>query len=137
MLPTPRMNALALRQPWAELLVSGRKTIEVRSKNTTYRGWFCVYASHSGTQQEVLYHFGFERLPTGVIIGKAFLKDVKRYQTDAEFFRDSALHLATEKLLRVEGWTLKEKYGYIITDVRRITPIPYRGMPGFFPVPDL
>lgn len=128
------MKALALRQPWAELVVSGRKTIEVRSKQTNYRGWFYVYASHSGTKDAVLHRFGFTQLPTGIITGKAFLKDVKRYKSDAELYRDGSLHLATKELLQLEGWTSKKRYGYIIADVERMTPIPYRGMPGFFPV---
>lgn len=130
-------KGLALSQPWAELLVSGRKKIDVRTKNTNHRGWFYVYAARKDTKDEVLRQFGFSDLPTGVIIGRVFLKDVKQYQSDEEFYRDTPLHLATQEIIRLEGWELKRKYGYIITNVERMKPIPYRGMPGFFKVADL
>ena len=32
------VSALSIRQPWAELILRGKKTIEVRSWDTTYRG---------------------------------------------------------------------------------------------------
>ncbi|OGY24344.1 MAG: hypothetical protein A2172_00575 [Candidatus Woykebacteria bacterium RBG_13_40_15] len=128
------MKALALSQPWAELLVSGRKKVEVRTKNTSFRGWFYVYAARKDTKTEVIERFGFRNLPTGLIVGKAFLKDVKRYQNDTEFYKDVKLHLASRDLIELEGWSLKNKYGYVISESKRITPIPYRGMPGFFNV---
>lgn len=128
------MKALAMSQPWAERLVSGKKKIEVRTKNTSHRGWFYIYAAKKDTKDRVLKRFGFQKLPTGVIIGKAFLKNVKRYYDDKEFYKDSKLHLATPGIIKLEGWDLKTKYGYIITKAQRIRPIPYRGMPGFFPV---
>ena len=41
----PDMPALGIRQPWAELILRGVKTIEVRSQNTQVRGPIYVYAS--------------------------------------------------------------------------------------------
>ena len=32
------MRALSVRQPWAGLILSGRKTLEIRSWSTTHRG---------------------------------------------------------------------------------------------------
>lgn len=32
------MRALSVRQPWASLIASGRKTVELRSWSTNYRG---------------------------------------------------------------------------------------------------
>ena len=32
------MKALSIRQPWAELILQGRKTIELRTWKTSYRG---------------------------------------------------------------------------------------------------
>lgn len=32
------MKALSVRQPWAGMIASGRKTVEVRSWSTSYRG---------------------------------------------------------------------------------------------------
>lgn len=128
------MKALALSQPWAELLISGKKNIEVRTKNSKHRGWFYVYAAKKDTKEKVLKKFGFSDLPTGVIVGKAYLKDVKRYKDDGEFYRDSHLHLATKDLIELEGWESSNKFGYIISKTVRIKELPYRGMPGFFEV---
>ncbi len=128
------MNGLAMSQPWAELLISGKKKIEIRTKNTSHRGWFYIYAAKKDTKENVMKKFGFKSLPTGVIIGKAFLKDVKKYQNDKEFYKDSRFHLATRNIIKIEGWDLKTKYGYIISKTQRIRAFPYRGLPGFFPV---
>ena len=39
------MLALSVRQPWAELIIAGRKTIEYRSQPTAIRGRVLIYAS--------------------------------------------------------------------------------------------
>lgn len=38
------MKTLSIRQPWAQLVVSGKKDIENRSRRTHYRGRFLVHA---------------------------------------------------------------------------------------------
>ncbi len=129
------MKGLAMSQPWAELLVSGKKKVEIRNKNTNHRGWFYIYACRKDTNENTVKSFGFDELPMGFIIGKAFLKGVKRYDSLREFAADVKLHLATEKELKAEGWTTKmPKYGYIISEVKRMKALPFRGMPGFFNV---
>lgn len=39
------IRVLAVRQPWASLIVEGLKTIEVRSRNTNMTGKVAIYAS--------------------------------------------------------------------------------------------
>ena len=39
------MKCLSLKQPYTEPLVSGKKTIELRNWNTSFRGKFLVHAS--------------------------------------------------------------------------------------------
>ncbi len=127
------MKALALSQPWAEFLVSGKKKIEIRGKSTNHRGWFYVYACRKGTIPDIVKKSGFSDMPTGMIIGKAYLSDVKKYSSLEEFNKDVGLHLATEKEMEIEGWTTRmPKYGYIISKAERIKPVPFRGFPGFF-----
>jgi len=41
---TPR-RALSVRQPWAELILGGQKTLEIRSRPTKVRGWVQIYAA--------------------------------------------------------------------------------------------
>ncbi len=43
--PNKDMIALGVRQPWAELILRGIKTIEVRSMETSVRGPIYIYAS--------------------------------------------------------------------------------------------
>ena len=40
----PNMRALSIRQPWAELILLGHKTIEVRSRRTNLRERVFIYA---------------------------------------------------------------------------------------------
>ena len=46
------MKCLSVKQPWASLIASGRKTVELRSWDTRYRGPIIICASarpHLGT----------------------------------------------------------------------------------------
>ena len=46
------MKALSIRQPWAWLIVHGRKDIENRSWRTKFRGRFLVHAAQGMTRRE-------------------------------------------------------------------------------------
>ncbi|HDZ54639.1 MAG TPA: ASCH domain-containing protein [Candidatus Nealsonbacteria bacterium] len=61
------MNGLTMSQPWAELLVSGKKKIEVRTKNTNHRGWFYIYVAKKDTKENVIKKFGFRSLHPTVL----------------------------------------------------------------------
>ena len=63
------MKALSLKQPFAELVVSGKKTIEIRKWNTKFRGEFYIHASKTPYEKT--------DLPCGYIVGKATLKVIK------------------------------------------------------------
>src|SRR3989344_1955775 len=113
------MKVLSLKQPFAELILQGRKTIELRKWNTKFRGEFLIHSSKIPSFADMK-KFGFERnLPTGKIVGRAFLVDVKEYRSPREFNSDIDKHLASEE------WG---KYGFILNHVRRIKMIPARGM---------
>ena len=68
--PTPKL-ALSLRQPWAELILRGIKTLEVRSTRTHKRERVLIYASKGGvTADEEMtvtrrYHLDVPGLPRG------------------------------------------------------------------------
>jgi hypothetical protein len=69
------MRALSVRQPWAELILLGHKTVEVRSKRTTLRERVYIYASMNRIDPEeearVAQQFGLdvEALPRDVLVG--------------------------------------------------------------------
>jgi hypothetical protein len=64
------VECLSLNQPYAELLISGKKTIEVRKWSTNFRGQFLVHASKS-INQEACNRMKIDqaKLITGAIVG--------------------------------------------------------------------
>lgn len=69
------MKALSVRQPWASMIASGRKTIEVRSWSTRYRGPLLICA----TQRPRL-----ADLPTGAALCVVELIDCRPMTKDDE-----------------------------------------------------
>ncbi|PIN74612.1 ACP synthase [Candidatus Woesearchaeota archaeon CG10_big_fil_rev_8_21_14_0_10_37_12] len=120
------MKTLSLKQPWAELVVSGRKTIEVRKWNTKFRGEFLVHASLN-TNKEKEKEFSFKDLPTGCIVGKATLIDVKKYTSKEEFEKDSDKHFA-------KGWHAPKAHGFILENAQRLPLKTLKGKLNFFEV---
>lgn len=65
---TGKIPALSIRQPWAELIVSGRKTIELRKWTRDYRGPMWVHAA-THEDKKLDEHFGLSGLFRGGYIG--------------------------------------------------------------------
>lgn len=123
------MKCLSLRQPFAELLATGKKTIELRPWNTKFRGEFLIHAAWN-IESDACDELGIDqtKLTRGAIIGKAVLVDVKHYASNEEFVADRDKHLATEKFFG-------SRYGFIIKDpIKFEKPIPMKGRLGFFDV---
>ncbi len=116
------MKVLSLKQPWAELILQGRKKIELRKWNTNFRGEFLIHASKI-SDENGMKEFGFNDLPCGFIVGKAELVDVKEYKSDEEFNKDKDHHLANS------GWG---NFGFILKNPQRIEKIPAKGSLGFW-----
>lgn len=119
------MKVLSLKQPYAELVVSGKKKIELRKWNTKFRGEFLIHASKN-PDEEAMNKFGFSRgsLPLGFIIGKAKLVEVKHYKNEEEHNRDKDLHIASGT------WG---DYGFVLFDVEKFEkPIKAKGQLGFW-----
>jgi len=116
------MKALSLKQPFAELILLGRKKIELRKWNTHFRGEFLIHASKIPDRKS-MEKFGFKDLPCGCLVGKANLVDVKKYESQEEHQKDRNLHLADD------FWG---NYGFVLKDVKRIKPIPARGSLNFW-----
>ncbi len=117
------MKILSLKQPFAELVVSGRKIIELRKWNTKFRGDFLIHASKI-PDKKAMEKFGFVDLPCGFIIGKAKLVCVKKYKNEEEHKKDCDKHLAES------AWG---NYGFILEDAKRLEKnIPAKGSLGFW-----
>jgi len=118
-------SALSLIQPWAELIVQGRKTIELRKWNTKFRGIFYVHASMKTDKNKCReLKINPETLINGAILGKCELIDVKKYNSKEELRKDSEKHFAPEYKIPC--------YGFILKNAEKIKPLKCRGKLGFF-----
>jgi len=119
------MKVLSFKQPWASLVLQGRKKIEIRKWNTTFRGPFLIHAS-GNLDSEAMNKFGYkeEDLPRQAIVGRAELVDVKHYKDEEEFKLDKDQHLAT--------WEFGS-YGFILGNVESMKEIKdVKGALGFW-----
>ena len=110
-------------------MVTGKKTIELRTWNTKYRGEFLVHASKKVEKEACERNkINSGSLITGAIIGKANLYDVKFYYDKKLFISDKKKHLAN-----IESFD--HKYGFMIKDAHRFKkPLFLPGKPGFYNV---
>jgi hypothetical protein len=122
------MKCLSLKQPFAELLASGKKTIELRGWNTHFRGRFLIHASLK-PYLPVCKELGIDQhsLTYGAVIGEAELYGVKTYSSPAEFLKDKDKHLASGAFL-----LSRYRYGFLVKGAKRLKPIPLKGRLNFF-----
>ncbi|HJS64427.1 MAG TPA: ASCH domain-containing protein [Nitrososphaeraceae archaeon] len=127
------MKCLSLKQPFADLLAHGEKTIELRKWNTSFRGEFLIHASKNIDKESCeRLDMNSNKFVIGAIIGSAFLYNVKEYSNREEFERDRHKHfsLITKYF---EGY----RYGFLIRNAKMFKkPIPYPGKLKFFQVND-
>ncbi|MFH1802771.1 MAG: ASCH domain-containing protein [archaeon] len=111
------MKVLSLKQPFAELILQGRKTMDLRKWNTLFRGEFLIHASKVSDSVSMR-KFGFTDLPTGRIVGQACLRNVVKYVSDEDLGRDKSRHLASS------DWG---RYGFVLSDVQRVEEVEVNG----------
>ena len=124
------MKTISLQQPYAELVLQGRKTLDLRTFNATFRGRFAIHASQT-VQKDIcaLYGLDPDSLPRGAIVGTVEL--VGAEPLTAETY--AARH---DEHLRPAGW-LPNLVGWELANPQRLaTPIPFRGRQGWFSIPD-
>ena len=121
------MKCLSVCQPFAELILQGKKTIELRKWNTKFRGEFLVHASKNILIEDCKrMKISPSSITTGSIIGKVDLVDVKKYNSDKELYTDKKRHHS------ISDYT-KNKYGFILENPKKLRiPIEYSGKLKFF-----
>lgn len=118
------MKALSIKQPFAELILQGKKKIELRKWSTKFRGEFLIHASKIPDKKAMeRFNFNFKDLKYGCIVGRAILVDVKKYNNEEEHQKDKSLHLASN---------LWGNYGFILGNVQRVKEISCKGQLGFW-----
>jgi ASCH domain len=119
---------LSVRQPWAELIVSGKKPIEIRRWRTDYRGRIWIHApQHS---DEVLdQRFGLGDLFRGGYIGSAELTSIERID-ERRWEAWRAQHLDP-------GPFQHDLFAWVLAYPRRLKrPVAAPGALGLFRIPE-
>lgn len=112
-----RFKALVVKQPYAEDLATGAKTIEVRSRRTNYRGDVLICSSKSPKIPPYL---------NGACLALVELYDVKPI---SEFTPEdwNATRIPIEKRK-----TITKGYGWLMRNPRRVIEFPVHGQLGLF-----
>ena len=122
------MKCLSISQPFADLIISGEKNIELRNWNTNFRGEFLIHAPIKIRAKDCKRLKINKKLITGAIVGKATLYDVKKYNSAKEIKIDQKFHYASKDFYN-------KKFGFVLKNAKSFRiPIPWKGQLGFFEV---
>jgi hypothetical protein len=129
-----KIYALSLKQPWAALLVAGKKTIEVRRWPTARRGRILIHAARIPDERsEAWAHVNAPLEPCarqlGGIIGSAQLTGCVPYRSLATFLADSEQHLN-----QPDWYEPPVLYGFRFDEARSLPFQRYPGWMRFFPI---
>lgn len=105
-----RMKALSVKQPWANMIARGEKTIELRSWGTKHRGDLLICSSK---QPNIA--------PAGRALAIANMVDCRPATQKDEAAACSVIWVGTD-------------VSWVFENVRRITPFPVTGAQGLFDI---
>ena len=111
------MKALSVKQPWAELIASGRKTIEVRSWGTGHRGPLLIVASLNADPDAVAWAdnwFNTDSAARGVAVCVVDVLEVELCRKKG-YLPEACCEV-------VRGDRL-----WVLTNARRVAPVPIAG----------
>lgn len=122
------MKALSFRQPWAELILQGRKTMDLRTYAREYRGPLAIHVAQEIERAACRQHgLDPDALPTGGVVGTVELVDIVRLD-EAEYAARSAEHLGGRRYR-------SPMYGWVLRNPQRLPQmIPLRGRRNLFTV---
>lgn len=103
------MKALSIKQPWANLIAAGEKTIETRTWATNYRGPILIVSSKTPKIE-----------PAGFALAIAELVDCR------------PMTRLDEPAARCGVYP--SAYSWVLRDIRKIHPYPVRGKLGLYDI---
>jgi hypothetical protein len=126
--------ALSIKQPWAALLVAGRKTIEVRKWPTAIRGRVFIHAAKVPDRRPEGWSLVSDELRSltelaGGVIGFADLNGCVMYRTPAKFAADADKHCNDPS-----WFTPPHLYGFAFSKAAVVPFFPFKGNVRFFTV---
>jgi len=124
------MKALSIRQPWADLIIQGIKTLELRSWTVSHRGPLAIHASQTIDEIACRVH-GIDprHVSTGVLVGVVELIDISALDEDS--YKSLQMdHLSADAFK-------PPLFAWKMTHPKAIEKaVPYNGRMGLFNVPD-
>ena len=126
--------ALSVKQPWAALIVAGRKTVEVRKWATSVRGRVFIHAARRADDRPAAWAAVTDDLRPltafrGGVIGAADLTGCVVYRTPGEFAADAARHGNDPAWFEPPCM-----YGFAFRGGLPVPFVPFRGSVRFFRV---
>lgn len=116
------MRALTVRQPYAELIAAGDKTIEVRSRPTSHRGPLAIHSAKAlASGLECL----CDELPVGCVVAVVDLVGCRE--------------LAPEDIpstMAFDAFDVSGLYAWELANPRRVCPVEWRGQLNLWSLPD-
>ncbi len=118
--------ALSVRQPWAELIISGRKQLEIRTWETDYRGPFWIHAGQH-LDESLDARFNLRNLFRGGFIGSVELTSIEPIDERRwEAWRYQHLN---------PGPFVPGIFAWVLSNPKRLcSPLPARGHLGLYRV---
>lgn len=112
-----RFRALTVKQPYADDLVNGSKTIEVRSRKTSYRGDLLICSSASPV---------YPGMQSGCTLGFVELYDIKPVsEFTKEDWDNTRIPIDKRK-------NITKGYGWFMRNPRRVIEMPIKGQLGIY-----
>jgi hypothetical protein len=115
-----KIPALSIREPYATLIMEGKKDIELRSWSAKEGNTFYIHVPVVA-DLKLCKGYGITPRRPKSIIGKATITRVKYYRTPDEFANDYPRHHS--KLFWKYNW------GFILSNVEKVEP-PIENVPG-------
>jgi len=115
------MKALTLIQPWASLIMDGRKIVETRSWNTKYRGALIIHAG-SKVDRQACEFFGYDPKKIATSAGLGTVRLIETVQFPSPWVVPDPY-----------GDFAPGRFGWLLCDVRRWrSPSPMPGKLGLW-----
>ena len=124
------MKALTVCQPYADMIAAGEKIIENRAWPTAYRGPLAIHAGKSRAWLEADDERERPEMAFGAVVAVAQLVACLplMYPADGPNWPEAYRHLHTDE--HANG-----PWCWILDEVVRIAPVPYRGAQGLWEIP--
>ncbi len=144
------MMGLTIHQPWAWLIATGRKVLEVREWSTQYRGKLAIHAGRTLAADDAaaLRALGVpvppdQELARSAILAVVDLVHVRPLIDSPDDARGASVVTLDDDALRsfwgrAEPWTMQayeEQHAWEVGNVIPLRPTPWRGNRMLWPVP--